>query len=184
MENYLSNIPVQWKMTHGKGVNIAIIDAGFDINNIYLKKNIKQYLDLGSYNIDHGTHVFGIMCLQTDKREVVNGLANRSNYYLISIPFGSKENVDKKMSDALVWLKKFNIDVINMSFTYKYESEQFKNYLQQFYYSGAIIVNSYSEDFKFPHSYQFVIGAGKELISKDSFYSAKSNNQFLTLNHV
>lgn len=181
MKRFLSNIPLQWKLSAGRGVNVGIIDAGFDVQNIHLKSKIKGYLDLGSSNVNHGTHVMGIMCLQTDQTNVINGLANKSKYYLVSIPFGSKQQVDKKLQQSLTWLMQFNIDVLNMSFTYKYQNKIFKQMLLQLHQKNTIIVNSYSNQYKFPHNYQFVISAGLQLTVKDNFMSSVSNNQFAVL---
>ena len=177
MNVYLENIPYQWRFTQGKNTNIAIIDAGFDVNNIYLKNHIKQYKDYGFTDIDHGSHVMGIMCLATSKNIAVKGFANRANYYLVSVPIG-KAGASELIADGLQWLYQFNIDVINMSFTCYSENLRVKYMLNRFDEKNTILVASYSQQFLYPHVYSNVISAGKDLIVKDNFLSTVSNNQF------
>lgn len=181
MNNYLSKIPFQWKYTQGKGTKVGIIDAGFDVNNIYLKKHIACFKDFGHTNIKHGTHVMGIMCLQTTNVSVVKGYAPRSQYYLASVPIGQEEDSPQKLIDALQWMMQFNIDVLNMSFTCLYQKKQFKDLLYQLYLKNAIIVSSFSKDYLYPHIYDFIIGAGSDLIVNSEYLSSVQNNKFDTI---
>lgn len=177
MNNVLSNIYDKWIKTHGEGSRIGIIDSGFDINNIYLKDKISKYLDYGSSDIDHGTHVFGIMALNTNISEVVKGFADKAQYYIASVKMGDK-NCMNNICKALQEMKGFKLDVINMSFTNYTESNKMKQLLYQLNLNGTILVGAYSDQLLYPHSYPYVISAGKQLVTENTFQSSISNNKF------
>lgn len=177
MEQYLSKIPDQWIQTKGIGVKVGIIDSGFDVENKYIKESITKIDDYGSTDIDHGTHVMGIMCMNSGQTNAVQGLAQYANYYLASIPMGQKNGM-LYIVDALRHMISYNIDVLNMSFTNYMQNKQMKKLLFQLYKKNTILIAAYSENLLFPHSYPFVISAGKEIITQSSFYSCISNNKF------
>lgn len=177
MKNYLSKIPKQWKNTNAKGIKIGIIDSGFDVENTYIKKYITEYIDYGTVDKDHGTHVMGIMCFNSPQNTLNCGLANRASYYITSIPMGKKNGLQCLVKAASEMLS-YQVDVLNMSFTNYKQNESFKNILHQLYKSGTILVGAYSQSILFPHSYPFVISAGNQLIIQNTFNSTISNNRF------
>lgn len=180
MQKFLYKIPSQWIKTSGIGVKIGIIDAGFDVKNKYLKDCITKIDDYGSTDIDHGTHVMGIMSLNSEQPRVINGFAKYSNYYLASIPMGQKNGM-KYMCEAISNMISYGVDVLNMSFTNYMQDKTMKKLLFQLHKRNTILVAAYSENLLFPHSYPFVISAGKQLIAPNTFYSSISNNKFKTI---
>lgn len=180
MDRYLTNIPNYWLNTNGLGTKVGIIDSGFDISNKYIKDRITKFDDYGSTDIDHGTHVLGIMCLDCLKSNAVRGLAKYSNYYLASIPMGQKNGM-KYMCDALSNMISYGIDVLNMSFTNYMQNQTMKKLLFELHKRNTILISSYSQNLLFPHSYPFVISAGKQLITKNTFFSTISSNEFKSI---
>lgn len=180
MNNKLNKIPEKWKATFGANSKIGICDAGFDVNNYYIKNNICQYKNFGETNIEHGTHVMGIMCLNSSNPTFVKGMACDSKYFLASAKIGGDDSINSIYS-ALCWLKNFNLDVLNLSFTYYLESSEIKDILYEMYKNGTIIVAAYSNDYFFPHGYNFVISAGDEIIAPNNFFSSVENNNFKSL---
>ena len=180
MNNYLSTIPEQWLKTNGIGTKIGIIDAGFDCNNKYIKDHITAIKDYGSTDIDHGTHVMGIMCINRKDGDVTTGLAQYSNYYLASIPMGEKNGM-KYMCEAISDMISFGVDVLNMSFTNYMQNQTMKKLLFELHKRNTILVAAYSDNLLFPHSYPFVISAGNQLIAKNNFYSSVSNDKFKSI---
>ncbi len=103
-------IPASWFKNKGKGVNIAIIDAGFDLNDpcfSHLSKKIKTYdLRNSIYNnpLDfkdskfietlngtdklpsniHGSSCLGILAAKHPNKELI-GIAPEANYHLFNI---------------------------------------------------------------------------------------------------
>lgn len=178
--NKLNTIPEEWAITFGSNAKIGICDSGFDINNNYIKNNICQYKDFGSTNIEHGTHVMGIMCLNISNTTVVRGMACDSKYFIASAKIGGDESL-KSIYDSICWLNNKEIDVLNLSFTYYKENDEIRNILHEIYKKGTIIVAAYSNDFFYPHGYDFVISAGKDIVANDVFMSSVENNIFRSL---
>lgn len=165
---FLSNIPLQWKRNQGIGVKIGIIDAGFDVDNVLLKQHIAKYDSFGYTNKDHGTHVASIIAIKDLMGEI--GLANKSHLYLVSIPVGEKNGVTY-LCKALQKMLQYNVDVLNMSFSVYSDNSNVKQMLYQFYKRKTILVAAFSEQLLYPHSYRYVLSAGKQLITKNSFYT-------------
>lgn len=184
MKNKLSYIPQQWMSTKGRNVNIGICDTGFDLNNIDLKEHITQYKDFGNSNTKHGTHVLGIMCLNSSSNIAIKGMASLSKYYLASSLIGQTEHQRASLQTvkkALQWLSTCNLDVLNLSFTYLNNNKQIFQILKQMNDNGTIIVSAYAQQYNFPHSYDFVISAGQDIICDDSYFSSLPNNQIGSL---
>ena len=180
MSNKLNKIPEKWKITFGANSRVGICDSGFDVNNSYIKNNIYQYKDFGSTNIEHGTHVMGIMCLNSSNPTLVKGMACDSKYYIAGAKIGGQDSL-KSIYNALCWLNDFNLDVLNLSFTYYKESDEIRDLLYNMYKNGTIIVAAHSDDFYFPHGYNFVISAGYDIIAPNTFFSSTENDNFKSL---
>lgn len=180
MSNKLNKIPENWRITFGANSKIGICDSGFDINNNYIKNNIYQYKDFGSTNVEHGTHVMGIMCLNNSNPTLVKGMACDSKYFIAGAKIGGQDSL-KSIYNALCWLNDFNLDVLNLSFTYYQESDEIRDLLYDMHKKGTIIIAAYSRDFLYPHGYSFIIGAGSDIIAPNTFFSSVEGDGFKSL---
>ncbi len=111
------------KKYSGKKIKIAIIDSGFDVEQIEFKRNIiAQYnardgsFDVESDDIEdcsHGTAVTGIIASNINEKGL-RGLAPNVEIVFIKLDLGGFLD-DKDFIDAFELAEKSNVDVINCS---------------------------------------------------------------------
>lgn len=171
------NIPEYWIETHGLGTNVAIIDSGFDLNNIYIKNNISIHKSFGGNNNKHGTNIAGIICSNPNKQNVYNSFAYKTNLFLFDMPFKQSFS-QNKLIQILQYISNYSIDVINMSFAYSKNNSTIQFILKQFAKKNVILISAYSQAYLFPHSYSFVISAGKDVVTKKQFVTTSLQNSF------
>ena len=113
-----------WNYATGKGVNVAVMDGGFDVNDKELKGNIK-----GCYNAvtkrggkgqitkySHGTSVAKILGAAGNNRYASAGVAYNVNLYLIQVDAnGSQSSYSKSVMEGIRYAADKKCRVISMS---------------------------------------------------------------------
>lgn len=115
----------------GKGVNVALFDAGFfkadklsTFDHLFKNDKIKYTLDLVDDEADvfddddHGLHVFSCMAAYTPNKMI--GTSPDANYYLFRTEMGAKEYLIEELNwiRAAEMADSMGIDIINSSLGY------------------------------------------------------------------
>lgn len=124
----------------GKGVKIGIIDGGFmradqaeSLKEIFSNGQVMGYKDYvtpnsqpysGSAGFDdgHGTEVWSMIAGNSIKKNVQFGLATGAQYYLARTDHGGYEKrIEEKWAiEAMEWMAKEGVKIINMSLGYNF----------------------------------------------------------------
>ena len=151
--NFLSEIPLEWVKTSGKGVSIGVIDTNMDAN---LCQNIKEHKLFGfNKNLTHGKSVVDVIV-----NRKVKGLAYESDLYFAGMETTQSIDYDY-LKDALSWISKFDLDVLNLSFAYKDDEPDIRALLQEIS-QKTLIVCSYADSLSYPAKYDFTISVGSK----------------------
>lgn len=185
-----------WKASYkGKGVKIAIIDSGCDVNHISLKDNIAAVRnftteDMKNPNIvtdrvGHGTHVAGIIAADGKHNSIV-GVAPESELYILKA-------IDRTGSGKLSWVVNainyavnLNVDIISMSLGMGVSDEKLerainnaiKNQISVVCAAGNEGDGNYDDfEYSYPASYVDVISVGA--VDKKSVPAVFSNSNLV-----
>lgn len=124
----------------GKGVKVGVIDGGFmradkaeSLVPLFEKNLIKGYKDYvtpkaapysGSAGFDdgHGTEVWSLIAGNNKEKQVQFGLATEAQYYLARTDHGGYEKrIEEEWAiEAMKWMAKEGVKVINMSLGYNF----------------------------------------------------------------
>ena len=124
INNVNINICDAWKITEGKGVQVALLDTGIELTHIDLADNISSL----SYNTEsnsspsqiinnesHGTHMAGTIAAVKDNNLQVVGVAPQSTLISISNALDETPNSRMKRVDGINWAWQHGADIINNS---------------------------------------------------------------------
>ncbi|MFK7951720.1 MAG: S8 family serine peptidase [Ekhidna sp.] len=124
----------------GKGVKVGIIDGGFmradkvqSLQQIFEKELVEGYKDYVSPNAEmysgsagfddgHGTEVWSLIAGFNKEKNVQFGLATDATYYLARTDHGDYEKrIEEEWAiEAMEWMAKEGVRVINMSLGYNF----------------------------------------------------------------
>jgi len=123
----------------GKGVKVAVIDIGFDVNHPEYRNNIIKTINsadgsenvacIGSEDCDHGTAVTGIIASNINHYGL-RGVAPDVELVLIKLDLAGYVG-DDEIIDALEYASKENVDIINNSWGTGEVSEVVKEKLKE-----------------------------------------------------
>lgn len=121
-----------WNYATGRGIKIAIVDCGIDMNHIDLVDNIYPLsfdTETGTspsvvYG-DHGTHCAGIAAAVRNNGIQIAGVAPDAKLMSVSFPFGNVTNPLSKLANGINWSWKNGADIISCSW-HSPESELIK----------------------------------------------------------
>ncbi|MDY2736197.1 S8 family peptidase [Intestinibacter sp.] len=188
--------PNMWKASYrGKGVKVAIIDSGCDVNHVSLKDNIVAVRnftteDMKNPNIvtdrvGHGTHVAGIIAAD-GKNNSILGVAPEAELYILKA-------IDQTGSGKLSWVVNainyavnLNVDIISMSLGMGVSDDKLERAVNNAVKNGISIVcaagnegdGNYDDfEYSYPASYVDVISVGA--VDKKSVPAAFSNSNLV-----
>ncbi|MGZ0879991.1 S8 family peptidase [Priestia megaterium] len=170
-KNQSLDIPqnLQSKYT-GKGIKIAVLDSGIDVNHPDLNiKGVVSFLPNSKPSIDktgHGTHVAGIIGAQ-DNQIGITGVAPDSEIYGLKVLNGSDIGKNSALLSAIEWCIDSDIDIIHMSFSSKKFSQAVSTAVGVAYKKNILMVASagnegiyLKESISYPGAYNEVIAVG------------------------
>lgn len=111
-----------WSYATGRGIKVAIVDQGIDLNHQDLRENIYSL----SYDTEtntspsklygyHGTHCAGIVAAVRNNGIQVAGVAPDAKLMSVSNRLSSSANTELKLADGINWAWKNGADVISCS---------------------------------------------------------------------
>lgn len=135
----------------GKGVKVALLDTGVDMNHPDLRKNIKK-----GYNVvdpqeppydalGHGTHVAGTLAA-VDNRTGVLGAAPEALIYPVKVMDDEGYGTISGVIEALEWCVKNKMQVVNMSFGTYEDIQSLHDAITEAYNSGIVLVAAAGND--------------------------------------
>ena len=164
------NIPSMWKSTNGKGVKIAVIDTGCDIEHEDLKGNIiygMNFIDKNQPPIDkngHGTHVAGTIAATNNGKGMV-GVAPEAKIMPIKSLKDDGNGEIQDIVNGIKWAADHKADFITMSLGSPYPHKQLEQALVYATSKGCVCFcaagnSGPSTDIMYPAKYENTISIG------------------------
>lgn len=163
------NVDWIWKETKGKGIKVAVIDTGIDLDHPDLAMNIKGFYN--SYNSSsdvndsngHGTHCAGVI----GANGFVKGIAPECDLYIIKA-FEGENTTLAAIIRGIDWAINQGVDVISMSLGAQSDTPALQESIKRAYDAGIICVcaagndnvGSYSDTIDYPACYENTIAVG------------------------
>jgi len=115
------NICNAWDITTGSGINVAVVDSGFELNHPDLINNVSTLGFDAHTNSSpsvvrgrHGTAVAGIIGAEKDNDTGIAGVAPNCNLMSVSVSFGINQTT-QQLADGINWAWQNGADIINKS---------------------------------------------------------------------
>ncbi len=182
------------KSQKGKGVTVAIIDTGCDINHEALKGKIVHTRnftkddggnkDIVTDYVGHGTHVAGIIAAESELTGVI-GVAPECSLMILKALDKNGQGDYKWISNAINYAIKQKVDIISMSLGGYFDDENLHKAVTKAVNSNILVVcaagnegdGKYSTDeYSYPASYSEVISVGAVDKKAKPAYFSNSNN--------
>lgn len=191
----LIQAPQLWNTTKGKGIKVAVLDTGCDINHPDLKDRIIggwNFTDDDRSNPDiftdyngHGTHVAGTIAA-TENNAGVIGVAPEAGLLIVKV-------LNKAGSGKYEWIIKGiryaieqNADIISMSLGGPADVPELHQAIQAAVEKGILVVcaagnegdgDDSTNEFAYPGCYNEVISVGAINLERDTSDFTNSHNQ-------
>ncbi|TMU84865.1 serine protease [Bacillus sp. BHET2] len=193
----LIQAPSMWKNGYkGKGMTIAILDTGCDMNHPDLSGRVKEFRnftdddDGAEDNVTdysgHGTHVAGTIGASENGSGVI-GVAPLADLVVIKVLAGSRGSGEYDwIVNGLLYAIEQKVDIISMSLGGPSDYEPLHKAIQKAVDSDILVVcaagnegdaNSSTDEFSYPASYNEVISVGAIDLQRKSSYFTNSNNE-------
>jgi len=137
-------IPKIWQKTRGKGINIAIIDTGVDLNNQDLESSIVSSYNVLTSNDDvqdtdgHGTYCSSIVASRGCNKMI--GVAPESNLVIIKITKDSRNFNDNNLLKGINKAIELGADIISISLGSSFENIGISQLIKQSILDGKIFI--------------------------------------------
>lgn len=138
-----------WDMgATGKGVTIAIVDTGVDLNHPDLKDNLvpgynaitkSEEQGANKDNNGHGTHLAGIAAAERNNVGIV-GVAYQAKIMPIKVMDSTGEGYDDAIADGIVWAADHGAQIINLSLGSDKGSDILRQAVAYAYNKGCLLV--------------------------------------------
>lgn len=176
-----------WKKSTGKGIKVAVVDTGVDLNHPDLKDNLIE----GYNSIDpdkpprddhyHGTHVAGIIGAVANNNIGIAGVAPDSKIMPIKVMDNDGKGNASDIAQGIVWAVDHGADVINLSIGSRYKSDIQLKAINYALKKNVVVVSSMGNDgteVKFyPAAFNEIPGL-KDVIAVGSIEPKKSKSSF------
>lgn len=180
-----------WDYATGKGVNVAIMDGGFNVKDKELKDNIKGCYNAvskqeGAHHISaysHGTSVAKTLGAVGNNKYASAGVAFQVNLYVIQIDAnGTQKSYLSSVIEGIRYAASKNCRVVSMSLSdsvYNSKMEAAMNAAYTKTKNSALFVasggNTGKEEYRYPSSYKNVLSVSAlNYSSKTQSYKAAS----------
>lgn len=141
------NIEAAWDVTKGKGVKVAVIDTGLDLDHEDLTNKIvaqKSFISgVTSVNDDHGhgTHVAGIIAANTNNGKGIAGICPDCKLIIAkALDVNHVYSADSIVANAITWTADQGARVINLSLGSDNKTQTMQDAVTYAVNKGAIVV--------------------------------------------
>ncbi|MEW5866058.1 MAG: S8 family peptidase [Bacillota bacterium] len=137
--------PGCWDRTTGKGVRVAVLDTGIDMNHPDLKSNVRGGYDTINERPDptddngHGTHVAGTIAALNNGFGVV-GVAPEASIYAVKAFDSRGQGQVSDIVQGVEWCVQQKVNIINMSFGTRESSKALTLAMEKAAAAGIIMV--------------------------------------------
>lgn len=187
--------PYMWSQGYkGKGINIAVIDTGCDINHWDLKDRIVEYRNFTNEDkkdpnivtdyMGHGTHVAGTIGASQNDYGII-GVAPECNLFIYKalLQYGGELSW---VTEAIKYATSRHVDIINLSMGTSTNDPDLYNAIKEAVKNNILVVSSsgnsgdgstLSSEIDFPAAYKEVISVGATDLNMKIPKFSSSNNQ-------
>ncbi|WLR51639.1 S8 family peptidase [Bacillus tianshenii] len=191
----LIQAPQLWEETRGKGITIAVLDTGCDVNHPDLKDRI---LDVRNFTSDdngdsenvtdyngHGTHVAGTIAASENDAGVV-GVAPEAKLLILKVLGAKGSGRYEWITEAIKYATEQKVDIISMSLggpdnqaeLYKAIKQAIENNIQVVCAAGNEgDADPKTPELSYPGAYNEVISVGAVSLQHESSEFTNSNRQ-------
>lgn len=191
----LIGAPRVWDKTKGKGIKIAVLDTGCDVDHPDLKDRIvggRNFTgdDRGNPNIyndynGHGTHVAGTIAA-TENDEGVMGVAPQADLLIVKVLDENGSGQYKWIIDGINYAVQQRVDIISMSLGGSEDVFELYEAISEAIEQGVLVVcaagnegdgRETSDEYAYPGAYNEVISVGAVNLERQSSPFSNSHNQ-------
>lgn len=191
----LIQAPKIWSETKGKGMKVAVLDTGCDVNHPDLKDRIiggRNFTDDDSSNPEiytdyngHGTHVAGTIAAQENDAGVI-GVAPEADLLIVKV-------LNRNGSGQYAWIIKGihyaieqNADIISMSLGGPVDVPELHDAIKAAIRKNILVVcaagnegdgDDSTDEFAYPGCYNEVVSVGAINLERDSSRFTNSHNE-------
>lgn len=189
------NIPDLWKYSTGKGVKVAVIDTGCDLNHPDIKNNLLQGKNFVNPNKDpmddnsHGSHCAGSIAAENNGTGMV-GVAPDAKILPVKVLDDKGQGNLKNIVDGIIWSADNGADILSMSLGSPASSPHLENAINYAASKGCIIFcaagnDGPGRDIMYPAKYNhtIAIGAIDRNLERTSFTCSGDTLDFLAPGH-
>lgn len=175
-----------WKICTGKGVNVAIIDTGLDLNDPEIASNIKcvynaQTGSTSRSSVQTKKKTHGLSCA---KRIV--SVAPDVNLYVIKAAYDDASAYTDDIIDGIEWARKKHCRVVNISYTGG-DSPGYYSSIARLAASGksglvcAAVGNANRFEYNYPASFDNTLSAGSAVYKSGKYVAKGTYNDRLDI---
>lgn len=191
----LIGAPSVWGKTKGKGIKIAVLDTGCDVDHPDLRERIiggRNFTgdDRGNPNIyndynGHGTHVAGTIAASENGQGVM-GVAPQADLLIVKVLDKNGSGQYKWIIDGIHYAVEEKADIISMSLGGSEDVYELRQAIRDAIKKGVLVVcaagnegdgRDNSDEYAYPGAYNEVISVGAVNLERQSSPFSNSHNE-------
>ena len=189
------NIDRQWTYSEGRGVVVAVIDTGCDLEHIDIKNNLLKGINIIDKSKDpqddngHGSHVCGMIAAENNGLGMV-GVAPQAKILPVKALDSKGNGSLRNVIEGIIWAADAGADFITMSLGASNSNDQLEKAIQYASLKGSVVFaaagnSGENTEILYPARYKNVIsiGAIDENLSRTSFTCSGEDLDFLSPGH-
>ena len=189
------NIDRQWTYSEGRGVVVAVIDTGCDLEHIDIKNNLLKGINIIDNSKDpqddngHGSHVCGMIAAENNGLGMV-GVSPKVKILPIKALDSKGNGSLRNVIEGIIWAADAGADFITMSLGASNSNDQLEKAIQYASLKGSVVFaaagnSGENTEILYPARYKNVIsiGAIDENLSRTSFTCSGEDLDFLSPGH-
>ena len=189
------NIDRQWTYSEGRGVIVAVIDTGCDLEHIDIKNNLLKGINIIDKSKDpqddngHGSHVCGMIAAENNGLGMV-GVSPKVKILPVKALDSKGNGSLRNVIEGIIWAADAGADFITMSLGASNSNDQLEKAIQYASLKGSVVFaaagnSGENTEILYPARYKNVIsiGAIDENLSRTSFTCSGEDLDFLSPGH-
>jgi len=189
------NIDRQWTYSEGRGVVVAVIDTGCDLEHIDIKNNLLKGINIIDKSKDpqddngHGSHVCGMIAAENNGLGMV-GVSPKVKILPVKALDSKGNGSLRNVIEGIIWAADAGADFITMSLGASSSNDQLEKAIQYASLKGSVVFaaagnSGENTEILYPARYKNVIsiGAIDENLSRTSFTCSGEDLDFLSPGH-